>query len=81
LALFLDATVHTYLFFFTYDKAVKYKIASNLSCFAPKLLKFTKENTPIYDIKEKKSDKVATQLKARGDLIGLGFDWFNFIRD
>jgi len=29
----------------------------------------------------KKSDKVATQLKARGDLIGLGFDWFNFIRD
>jgi len=29
----------------------------------------------------KKSDKVATQLKARGDLVGLGFDWFNFIRD
>ena len=28
----------------------------------------------------KKSDKVATQLKARGDLISLGFDWFNFIR-
>ena len=24
-----------------------------------------------------KSDQVATQLKARGDLIGLGFDWFN----
>ena len=21
------------------------------------------------------------QLKARGDLIGLGFDWSNFIRD
>jgi len=32
-------------------------------------------------VREKKSDKVATQLKARGDLIGLGFDWFNFIRD
>jgi len=29
----------------------------------------------------KKSDKVATHLKARGYLIGLGFDWFNFIRD
>jgi len=26
---------------------------------------------------EKKSDKVAMQLKARGDLLGLGFDWFN----
>ena len=35
--------------------------------------------------KIEKSDKVATQLKARGDLIGLGFDrfriWFNIIRD
>jgi len=31
--------------------------------------------------KQKKTDKVATQLKVRGDLIGLGFDWFNFIRD
>jgi len=31
--------------------------------------------------REKKSDKVASQLKARGDLIGLGFDWFNFIQD
>ena len=29
----------------------------------------------------KKSDKVAMQLKARGDLIGLGFDWFSFIPD
>ena len=28
-----------------------------------------------------KSDKVAAQLKARGDLIGLRFDWLNFIRD
>jgi len=31
--------------------------------------------------KQKKIDKVGTQLKARGDLIGLGFDWFNVIRD
>jgi len=31
--------------------------------------------------KIKKSDKVATQPKARGDLISLGFDWFDFIQD
>ena len=38
-------------------------------------------HTGQYRYYPKKSDKVATQLKARGDLIGLGFDWFNFIRD
>jgi len=41
----------------------------------------TTKNDEKRKIKLKKSDKVATQLKARGDLIGLGFDWFSFIRD
>jgi len=39
------------------------------------------ESTRLYRYIFKKSDKVATQLKARGDLLGLGFDWFSFIPD